>query len=156
MKRTYNSIKLNTKTFKRKKFFKNLTIKPNELMSIELFRIIQKWQNQISNRNCKRSIFTWENNSKSFVKLNSQCKLYMWLSPIKFSDILAIVLEILHDNINYILEDRETTIELICSQLKVDKIDFYKVIDDIQNILIEFGKVKQCKNGKVVIMYDVQ
>lgn len=156
MKRIYNCIRLNTKTFKRNKCFKNLAIKQNELMSIELFRIIQKWENQISNCNSKKSIFIWENTSRKFVKLNSQCKLHMWLSPIKFSDILAIVLEILHNNINYILQDRETTFESICLQLKIDKNDFYKVIDDIQNLLIEFGKVKLCKNGKVVIMYDVQ
>lgn len=66
MKRIYNCIRLITKTFKRKKCFKNLAIKQNELMSIELFRIIQKWENQISNCNSKKLIYKLQNTFTKF------------------------------------------------------------------------------------------
>lgn len=143
----------NCKTkFKRKKFTKT-----TNLDKIKLFKIIQKLQNQISNldTNSVSSIFLWETATIKSVEIDSNSNFYIWLFPIKFSSSLAIILEILQNNIFYILEDREKAFELISSQLNIEKNYFYLLIKCIQILLIKSGKVKVCKNGKVIIMCDI-
>lgn len=158
MKNIRNCIKLNRSKYKRKKFLKKSNSPLTEIKLTELFSIIRNFQSQNSNSqyNHNKSLFIWEKSTKNFVELNPNSKLYEWIFPIKFSSILGFILEILQQNIHYILEEREKTFESICLQLKIDIAYFYKLIGDIQFLLIKFGKVKICKNGTVVIMYDVQ
>lgn len=148
------NIKLNFKL--KGKNFKRITPKLNKINVINLYKIMQTLKDAELDFTSKKFIFEWENATTKFVKINDESRLYMWLFPIPFSSLLAIILEIFQNNINYMTNDREKIFESICILLKIEKNYFYKLIEKIQRLLIDFGKVKICENGKVVIMYDVQ
>lgn len=136
---------------------KELKITLEEVNLGELIQILGEYQRQLyESNNCWIKFhFNWENATTEYVKLKHGTEWFKWLYPIKFTSTLAFILEIMQNNINYILLDREKVFEIICAKLKINLDDFYSGIAAIQELLIEFGKVKVCKDGKVVIMNDV-
>lgn len=142
------------KEVKRKKFkISNNTL--DKINIIHISKIMQSLQNPEFDLSHPKFIFLWKNATTKSVQMNPESRLHFWLCSIQFSTILAIILEIFENNVHYMLTDREKIIASISLLLKIKKDHLYNLIEDIQNLLIKFGKVKKCENGKVVIMYDV-
>lgn len=123
----------------------------------DLIEMLEQYQKRIFNLTSKwiEFSFDWEEATTELVEIKRSNELYKWLYPIKFSSTLAFILEILINDFNYIDTDREKAFELICLKFRINLDSFYKGIEDIQNILIAFGKVKICKSGKVIIMKEM-
>ncbi len=99
--------------------------------------------------------FDWKNASNGFVYLRPESNIYHWLNPVIFSIKLGFIIEIMKNNMDYILKDREKAFSLICSKLQITQSSFYSSIYELQDMLISSGKVKVCKNGKVILMNDI-
>lgn len=99
--------------------------------------------------------FDWKNATDKFVELRQESNVYNWLTPIIFSIKLGFIIEIMKNNMDYILKDREKAFSLICSKLQITQSSFYSSIYELQDILIRSRKVKVCKNGKVILMNDI-
>lgn len=108
-----------------------------------------------SNHNLIKLNFEWETATLELAEMKQETKLYNWLYPIEFSSKLAFIIEIIQNNMNYILLNREKTLELICVELEIPQDCFYNSIEEIQDLFIKFGKVKICKDGKIIIMNDI-
>ena len=103
---------------------------------------------------CKEFIFEWENIEDEKTEIARDTNVFSWLYPIKFNLDLAIIIEAIQRNVAFILESRAQGLESIYSTLKIDKESFYAKIEEIQNLLIDFGKVKVCSNGTVILMNE--
>ncbi len=99
--------------------------------------------------------FDWKNATDKFVELRQESNVYNWLTPIIFPSKLCFIIEIMKNNMNYILKDREKAFSLICSKLQITQSSFYSGIYELQDILISSRKVKVCKNGNVILMNDI-
>lgn len=74
-----------------------------------------------------------------------------WLYPIELNVISCLILEEIRGNINDVLINRVQTFKRIYMKLNITKQVFYENLKNIQKTLIDCGKVKVCKNGKVII-----
>ena len=113
----------------------------------------QQEEHQI-NSEWKKFIFDWEAITDEKIELTKDTRIFRWLYPIKFNVDLAIIIEAIQSNISLVLASRTQGLELIYSTLKIDKEDFYRKIEEIQNLLIDFGKVKVCSNGTIILMNE--
>ena len=104
------------------------------------------------NSEWKKFIFDWESLTNEKTEITKDTRIFRWLYPIKFNVDLAIIIQAIQRNIGIILASRAKGLELIYSTLKIDKENFYNKIEEIQNLLIDFGKVKVCSNGTVILM----
>ena len=111
-------------------------------------------EERIINPPCKKFLFEWEFLQGESLELSESSVLYNWLYPIKFSIDLAILIEAIHKNINYILINRTKGLEMIYCTLNINKESFYTKIEEIKSILIKSGKVKVCSDGTVILMND--
>lgn len=123
----------------------------------DLIEMLEQYQKQMFSLTSKwiEFSFNWKDATTELVEIKRNNELYKWLCPIKFPSTLAFILEILINDFNYIGEDREKAFELICLKFRINLDSFYKGIEDIQNLLITFGKVRVCKSGEVIIMKEI-
>lgn len=106
------------------------------------------------NSDWKKFIFEWESLTNEKLEITKDTRIFRWLYPIKFNVDLAIIIEAIQRNMALILASRVKGLELIYSTLNIDKENFYGKIEEIQNLLIDFGKVKVCSNGTVILMNE--
>ena len=106
------------------------------------------------NSDWKKFIFEWQSSKNENLEITKDTRISRWLYPIKFNIDLAIIMEAIQRNMALILASRTKGMELIYSTLNIDKEKFYRKIEDIQNLLIDFGKVKVCGNGTVILMNE--
>ena len=109
-------------------------------------------ENQIENKLFDQFIFNWEKATDEYVEITKDTNICNWLKPIKFKMELAIIIEAIQKNIDDVLDDREKMFNIMQTLLNMEKAYFYSNIRDIQNLLIDFDKVKKCNNGTVIIM----
>lgn len=103
--------------------------------------IIQEFKNM--NFNNKMLNITREENPEGSVD--------EWLFPIELNVISCLILEEIRGNINNVLINRAKAFKRIYIKLNITKQVFYENLKNIQKTLIKCGKVKVCKNGKVII-----
>jgi len=122
----------------------------------EIVTMLANYQNKERkiNSQWEKFIFEWENIANEKTEIAKGTRIFRWLYPIKFNLDLAIIIEAIQRNISLVLESRAQGLELIYSTLKIDKESFYAKIEEIQNLLIDFGKVKVCNNGTVILMNE--
>lgn len=106
------------------------------------------------NSDWKKFIFDWESLTNEKTEITKDTRIFRWLYPIKFNVDLAIIIEAIQRNISLVLASRAQGLELIYSTLNIEKESFYGKIEEIQNLLIDFGKVKVCSNGTVILMNE--
>lgn len=121
------------------------------LKTLKEYQKIQKTTENIT----KKFIFDWETATNEYVEITEESRISSWLQPIKFNILLAIIIEAMQSNIENIIDNRNKTLPIIQKSLKLKKEKFYESIDNIQKILISFGKVKVCKDGRVVIINEI-
>lgn len=128
-----------------------------ELNVRQIIKLLKKYQEECDYDNDYIHLdFNWQNATTEYVQMASTTKIYDWLYPINFSSVLAFTLELLQYHLYRILSNREETFKLICLNLNISQDYFYENIESIQNLLIIFNKVKICKDGKVIIMNNVE
>jgi len=113
-----------------------------------------QFEKQKKNSNWNDFIFNWNSLTNEKTEIIKDTRIFRWLYPIKFNIDLAIIIEAIQRNIQIILESRAKGLELIYSTLNIDKEKFYEKIEEIQNLLIDFGKVKVCSNGTVILVNE--
>lgn len=107
------------------------------------------------NKNWNKFIFEWESVTNENIEITKNTPIAMWLCPIKFNIDLAIIIEAIQRKISLILVNRNEEFERIYLSLNIEKENFYTKIEQIQNLLIQFGKVKVCSNGTVILMNEI-
>jgi len=122
----------------------------------EIISMLASYQleEQKKNGNLNNFIFDWNSLTNEKTEIAKDTRIFRWLYPIKFNIDLAIIIEAMQKNIQIILESRVKGLELIYSTLNIDKEKFYEKIEQIQNLLIDFGKVKVCSNGSVILVNE--
>lgn len=122
-----------------------------------LLSVLGEYQEQLFKLDKKLKVFNfnWENATKEYVGIRNETELYEWLYPIKFSSELAFIIEMLQEYSEGILSNRIKVFQLICFKLNMDLEFLLRAIEEIKGLLIEYEKVKVCKDGKVIIMNDV-
>ena len=122
-----------------------------------LLTVLGEYQEEIFklDREFKEFSFNWENATKEYVEIRNNTELYEWLHPIKFSSELAIIIEMLQEHSESILINRMKVFQLICFKFNMNLQFFNRAMEEIKGLLIEYKKVKICKDGKVIIMNDV-
>lgn len=107
------------------------------------------------NKDWNKFIFEWESITNENIEITKNTPIAMWLCPIKFNIDLAIIIEAIQRKISLILVNRNEEFERIYLSLSIEKENFYTKIEQIQNLLIQFGKVKVCSNGTVILMNEI-
>lgn len=107
------------------------------------------------NKDWNKFIFEWESITNENIEITKNTPIAMWLCPIKFNIDLAIIIEAIQRKISLILVNRNEEFERIYLSLNIEKENFYTKIEQIQNLLIQFGKVKVCSNGTVILMNEI-
>lgn len=107
------------------------------------------------NKSWNKFIFEWESVTNESIEITKNTPISMWLCPIKFNIDLAIIIEAIQRKISSILVNRNEEFERIYLSLNIEKENFYTKIEQIQNLLIQFGKVKVCSNGTVILMNEI-
>ena len=118
--------------------------KVNSIISTDqIVNVLANYQHEerIINPYCKKFLFEWEFLQGESLGLSESSVLYSWLYPIKFNIDLAIIIEAIYKNINYILINRTKGLEMIYCALNINKASFYTKIEEIKSILIKSGKV---------------
>lgn len=128
-----------------------------ELDVRQIIKLLKKYQEECD---CDTDYihfgFNWQNATIEYVQMTSNTKMYDWLYPINFSSMLAFTLELLQYHLYRILSNREEAFKLICLNLNISQDYFRENIESIQNLLIVSNKVKVCKDGKVIIMNNIE
>lgn len=125
--------------------------KEEKIYLMELMTILKNYQENISHLKEKNLLFDWRTFLYRNVKMKEEGKIQEWLYSINFDNILALILEEIQWNIDFILEDRIGTFKYIYSDLHIKESRFYKELERIQKLLIESNKVKLCNNGMIII-----
>ena len=131
------------------------TITKDNLYLIKLMTILKKYQENMNQLEEKKLLFNWIIFPDRQIEMKKEGKIQTWLNSIKFSNILALILEEIHWNIDFVLENRKETFKYIYSDLHMTEIRFNKELKKLQKLLIESGKVKICENGMIIIMNNM-
>ena len=133
------------------------SVKTEEEIIQEILQTLEEYQKiqNIVESTAKKFIFNWGNATKEYVDYIEESNICDWLQPIKFDVILAIIIEAIQSNIDSVLNNRNRGLKIIQQALKIEKKKFYDSIKSIQKILIDFEKVKVCKDGTVVIINEI-
>lgn len=78
-----------------------------------------------------------------------------WLNNIEFSILEKIILDEFVINMEEILSNRKKTLKYIRERLDISKSKLEKVINNIQEKLINAGNVRLCSDGGVIIKYEI-
>lgn len=123
----------------------------------EILRTLKEYQRMqdTTEKTTRKFIFDWNTVTNEYVDITGDNRICNWLRPIKFNILLAIIIEAMQSNIDDIIDNRNKILQIIQKSLKLKQEKFYESIETIQKILINFGKVKVCKDGRVIIINEI-
>ena len=99
--------------------------------------------------------FTWDKIINEHNETKEWMRIYEWLYPIKFCTEHALILNRIQNNIFYVMEQRKKAFRVIALEINMNIEEIHENIEEIQNLLIHYNKVKVCENGEVLIMNEI-